>query len=408
MDLRTLFWRLMSIGTTSSLLFVLSCGNNDDTLDTDAIPPDQSEIGEYELVPAYPNLSFTRPVDYQHAGDGSDRVFVVEQRGVITVFADDATTDQSTTFLDISGPVDDQSNEEGLLGLAFHPNYSSNGYFYVNYTVNNPARTRISRFSVSAGNPDQADPNSEQVLLEFGQPFGNHNGGQLGFGPDGYLYIAVGDGGSAGDPEENGEDLTTLLGSILRIDVDQTSGNLPYTIPVDNPFAGNEQGIKEEIFAYGLRNPWRFSFDSQTEQLWTGDVGQNAMEEVNIIENGGNYGWNTTEGDLCFDPANNCNTEGIILPVLTYRHDQGDRSVTGGFVYRGTELPELAGRYIYADFISGRVWAADVSDLSNPSNTELVDTNLGISSFGINAAQELFICAFDGQIYQLSSVETPN
>ncbi len=408
MDLRTISWRIVSTAFVGSLLFVLSCGNNDDTLDTNSNPPTLPDLGQFELVPAYPNFSFTRPVDYQHAGDGSDRVFVVEQRGVITVFSDDTNTDQRTTFLDISGLVDDQSNEEGLLGLAFHPNYASNGFFYVNYTVNSPARTRISRFSVSAADPDQADPNSELILLEFSQPFGNHNGGQLGFGPDGFLYIAVGDGGSAGDPEENGEDLTTLLGSILRIDVDQTSGSLPYSIPADNPFAGNDQNIREEIFAYGLRNPWRFSFDAQTGQLWTGDVGQNAMEEINIIENGGNYGWNTTEGDLCFDPANNCNTEGITLPVLTYRHNQGDRSVTGGFVYRGTEQTALAGYYIYADFVSGRVWAADVSDLSSPSITQLVDSDLGISSFGVNGDQELFMCAFDGQIYRLNQVATPN
>ncbi|MEM9674762.1 MAG: PQQ-dependent sugar dehydrogenase [Bacteroidota bacterium] len=404
----TIFWRFLGLGFTGILLTVASCSNNDDSFNP---PPDDSQLGvdgQYELVPAYPNLSFTRPVDYQHAGDGSNRVFVVEQRGVITVFDDDGTTSQSTTFLDISGPVDDNSNEEGLLGLAFHPNYASNGFFYVNYTVSNPARTRISRFSVSAANPTAADPDSEQILLEFGQPFGNHNGGQLGFGPDGYLYIAVGDGGSAGDPEENGQDLTTLLGSILRIDVDQSANNLPYAIPADNPFAGNDQDIREEIFAYGLRNPWRFSFDTQTGQLWTGDVGQNAMEEINIIENGGNYGWNTTEGNLCFDPANNCNTEGITLPILTYRHNQGDRSVTGGFVYRGTEQTELAGYYIYADFVSGRVWAADVSDLSSPSITQLVDSNLGISSFGVNGDQELFVCAFDGQIYRLNQVATPN
>lgn len=404
MNLRMISWRIVGTALVGSLLFVLSCGNNDDTIDTNPNPPTVQDLGQFELIPAYPNLSFNRPVDFQHAGDGTNRVFVVEQRGVITVFTDDPETDQSTTFLDISGPVDDQSNEEGLLGLAFHPNYSSNGFFYVNYTVNNPARTRISRFSVSAGNPDQADPASEQILLEFSQPFGNHNGGQLGFGPDGYLYIATGDGGSAGDPEENGEDLTTLLGGILRIDVDQTSGDLPYAIPANNPFAGNSENIREEIFAYGLRNPWRFSFDAQTGQLWTGDVGQNAMEEINIIENGGNYGWNTTEGDLCFDPSNNCDTQGITLPVLTYRHDQGDRSVTGGFVYRGTELTELSGQYIYADFVSGRVWAADISDLNSLSVRQLVDTNLGISSFGVNADQELFICAFDGQIYQLNQI----
>ncbi|WP_296704664.1 PQQ-dependent sugar dehydrogenase, partial [Algoriphagus sp.] len=260
-----------------------------------------SLTGEITVVEAFPKLSFTRPVDFQHAGDNSNRVFVVEQRGVISVFQNDLETTEKTEFLKIENLVDDSGNEEGLLGLAFHPDYKSNGYFYVNYTATNPNRTVISRFSVSSSNPNQADGSSELVLLEFDQPFSNHNGGQISFGPDGYLYIAVGDGGSGGDPRGNGQNRKSLLGSILRIDIDRTEGSKNYAIPSDNPFANNNLGFKEEIYAYGLRNPWRFSFDSANGQLWVGDVGQNKYEEVDIIKKGGNYGWNSMEGFHCFN-----------------------------------------------------------------------------------------------------------
>ncbi|MEM6841091.1 MAG: PQQ-dependent sugar dehydrogenase [Bacteroidota bacterium] len=406
MGSRIVIWQIFGLIILGGLIAVASCGSNDEPAPT----PDtsgSSDPDSYNLVIAYPELSFNRPVDFQHAGDGSNRVFVVEQEGVISVFDDDISVQNKSTFLDISGAVDDRSNEEGLLGLAFDPDYSTNGHFFVNYTIST-ARTRISRFTASAANPSQADPNSELIILEFEQPFGNHNGGQLAFGLDGYLYIAVGDGGSGGDPQGHGQNLTTLLGSILRIDVSQSSEQNPYVIPDDNPFVGATAGERPEIYAYGLRNPWRFSFDSETGQLWTGDVGQNAREEVNIIENGGNYGWNITEGNACFEPANNCNTAEITLPVLDYGHTQGDRSVTGGGVYRGTELSNLVGQYIFADFVSGRVWAATTDDLSNVTVSELLDSNLAISSFGINAEQELLLCAFDGRIYQLEPVASPN
>ncbi|MGB3585205.1 MAG: PQQ-dependent sugar dehydrogenase [Tunicatimonas sp.] len=406
--MRIISWQMFKVGILSSFLVIVSCGNSDDSPDLATDTNDNSTQERFTVVEAYPNLSFTRPVDFQHAGDGSDRIFVVEQRGVITVFDDNAATSQSAPFLDISGPVDDRSNEEGLLGLAFDPNYASNGHFFVNYTISNPARTRISRFAVSASNPDQANPNSELVILEFEQPFGNHNGGQVAFGPDGYLYVAVGDGGSAGDPRRHGQNLTTLLGSILRIDVSQSSPQTPYAIPGDNPFAENDQGFREEIYAYGLRNPWRFSFDTETGQLWTGDVGQNQLEEVDLIENGGNYGWNTTEASQCFEPRNNCDKENIILPVWEYDHSQQDLSITGGHVYRGAALSELVGQYVYADFVSGRVWSLDANNAGNPQNTELIDSNLAISSFGLNAENELFLCAFDGKIYRIESVASSN
>ncbi len=361
---------------------------------------DPPKEGTVLIVPAFPNLSFTRPIDLQHAGDNSGRLFVAEQRGVISVFQNDAATSGKTEFLNIEQKVDDSGNEEGLLGLAFHPDFGSNGYFYVNYTASGPNRTVISRFKVSPANSNQADAASELVILEFEQPFSNHNGGQISFGPDGFLYIAVGDGGSGGDPQGHGQNRKTLLGSILRIDIDRQQGNLNYAIPPDNPFAGNPEGFREEIYAYGLRNPWRFSFDPETNELWTGDVGQNAYEEVDIIKKGGNYGWNTMEGFHCFRPSSGCQTDGLELPVWEYGRSEGV-SITGGFVYRGTALQQLTGLYIYADFASGRIWSLDISDPDNPVNTELARAS-SVSSFGIDQNQELYVCSFDGKIYKLA------
>ena len=377
------------------LLFNFSCFQemeNDD--------PELEENGPIMLIEAFPKLSFNRPVDLQHAGDNTDRIFIVEQRGVISVFPNENQVSNKRIFLNIESKVNDSGNEEGLLGLAFHPEYESNGYFYVYYSASSPRRSVISRFQVSSTDPDIADSNSELVLLEIPQPFSNHNGGQLSFGPDGYLYIASGDGGSGGDPQNHGQRLETLLGTILRIDVNRREGGNNYAIPSDNPFVGNAEGNREEIYAYGLRNPWRFSFDSKTDQLWTGDVGQNRAEEINIITKGGNYGWRTMEGFICFNPANSCDQEGLILPILEYTHTNGDRSITGGFVYRRSEVTELMGKYIYADFVSGRVWSLDFSDLDNSVNTELMRANFSISSFGIDQSNELYLCGFDGKIYR--------
>ncbi len=371
---------------------VAACAQND--------PTDPPSPASYQLTEAFPQLSFNRPVDLQNAGDGSNRVFVVEQRGVISVFKNEMQTAEKTSFLDIESQVDDQGNEEGLLGLAFHPNYQSNGYFYLNYTASNPNRTVISRFQVSS-DANKADASSEQVLLEIPQPYSNHNGGQLAFGPDGYLYIAVGDGGSGGDPEGNGQNLKTLLGGILRIDVDKAEGAKKYGIPADNPFANSSEGFAEEIYAFGLRNPWRLSFDSETGKLWTGDVGQNSYEEIDIIVKGGNYGWNIAEGNHCFRSAN-CNLGPLEPAVWEYERSEGV-SVTGGIVYRGTQLRGLVGRYIYADFASGRVWSLDVSDPQSPVNLEIADANFNVSSFGIDEAGELFLCGFDGKIHKLVS-----
>ncbi len=379
------------IAVSLLVIFSIACAKSDS-------PP--TETG-YQVVEAFPNLSFTRPVDLQHPGDNTNRLFVVEQRGVISVFENDPSVSSKSTFLDISDRVDDGGNEEGLLGLAFHPDFENNGYFYVNYTTNN-SRTNISRFQVSQNNADQADMASEQVMLSFEQPFGNHNGGQVSFGPDGYLYIAVGDGGSGGDPHENGQDRSTLLGAILRIDVDNQENNNNYAIPSDNPFADNNEGYREEIYAYGLRNPWRFSFDPANGQLWTGDVGQNAYEEMDIVENGGNYGWDCREGMHDFgDSSPACSDAGdLIDPVWEYGRGEGV-SVTGGFVYRGPTLSDLKGKYIYADYASGRIWSLDVSNMENPVNTQLLQVDFGVSSFGTDQNNELYICGFDGKIHKM-------
>lgn len=377
------------------LLLSPACTNsngNDEPLDT------------YEIEGAFPNLSFTRPVDFQHAGDNSNRIFVVEQAGVISVFPNNSNAASKKTFLDIKDRVNDSGNEEGLLGLAFHPDYETNGYFYVNYTASDPRRTVISRFTVSTGDADAADAGSEHIILEFDQPYSNHNGGQISFGPDGFLYIAAGDGGSGGDPDENGQNRATLLGKILRIDVNHQEDGNEYAIPADNPFKNNTSGYREEIYAYGLRNPWRFSFDVPTNRLWAGDVGQSAFEEIDIIEKGGNYGWDVMEGNHCYEPSSGCNQTGLKKPVWEYGRDLGI-SVTGGFVYRGSTHTQLKGKYIYADFGSGRIWALNVSNINQPVNSLLLQADFNIASFGVDQANELYLCSFDDKIYKLKKVQ---
>lgn len=371
------------------LLFI-SCSNDADNAPA-TIPEDI-----INLVNAFPNLTFSRPLDLQSPEDNSNRLFVVEQGGTIKVFENDESVENTTTFFDIGNRIA-SSGELGLLGLAFHPNFGTNGFFYVTYTPSNDLAI-VSRFKVSATNPNLADVTSETVLLRIPQPFDNHNGGQLAFGPDGYLYISSGDGGGAGDPNGNAQNLNNLLGKILRIDVDVLENGLEYSIPADNPFV-DTQGTRGEIFAYGLRNPWRFSFDEQSGTMWAGDVGQGELEEIDVIENGGNYGWNILEGTMCYN-AVNCETEGTIAPVFEYDHDSNDKSVTGGYVYRGSKVPSLEGLYLYGDFVSGRIWALTTNLGSNLNNQLLLETGLNISSFGTDENNELFVCSFDGNIYR--------
>ena len=358
----------------------------------------QSTDSSFEIVEAFPSLAFDRPVDLQSAGDKNNRLFVVEQPGRIRVFDNSPDAGQSQVFLDIQSRVRTQHPEEGLLGLAFHPRFADNGLFFVYYSVSSPRRTRLSRFAIDTDDPTTADPSSEQVILEIEQPYGNHNGGQIAFGPDGYLYIGTGDGGAANDPHDAGQDLGTLLGKILRIDIE---GDAPYTSPLDNPFAGGSDEHRSEIYAYGLRNPWRFSFDTATGRLWVGDVGQNAFEEIDIVAKGGNYGWRTMEASICRPPTQGCGQEGLELPVWEYRHRGGGRSVTGGFVYRGAKLPDLVGAYVYADFVTGEVWRLDYNGEDRATNTLIEDTSLFVSSFGVDDQDELYICDYRGKIYTL-------
>lgn len=373
------------------LVLILSCPHN--------------LAAQVPIEPAFPNLSFTRPVDLQHPGDGSGRLFVVEQEGRILLFPNTRDAAETRVYLDIRDRVNDSGNEEGLLGLAFHPSYKINGYFYVNYTAENPRRTVVARYRVSAADPDAADPASELVLLTIAQPYSNHNGGQLSFGPDGFLYISTGDGGSGGDPQNNAQNRASLLGKILRIDVDHPRSGQHYGIPGDNPYAGNTAGYAEEIWAYGLRNPWRFSFDSVTGRLWTGDVGQNRFEEVDIIEGGRNYGWRIMEGFSCYNPASGCDQSGLTKPIVEYGRDEG-ASITGGHVYRGSGVPALVGMYIYADFITGKIWGLSYNSPTDFSNELLLNSGKNIAAFGVDEHRELYLCAFDGSIYRFTPTVT--
>lgn len=361
---------------------------------------------QLQITPAFSNLSFEQPVDIQHANDGSNRLFVVSQPGIIYVFENNDNASVKKVFLDIRDKVL-FGGEQGLLGLAFHPDYKTNGYFFINYTTSNPRRSVVSRFRVSNNDPDVADRNSELVLLTVDQPYSNHNGGQTSFGPDGYLYISFGDGGSAGDPQDYAQNLRSLLGKIIRIDVNNSSAGLNYSIPGDNPFKGNTNGLREEIYAWGLRNVWKFSFDPLDSKLWAADVGQNAWEEINIIDKGKNYGWRIMEGNHCFNPPSNCNTTNLTMPVWEYGHNnQGGYSITGGYVYRGSSAAELFGKYVYGDFVSGRIWALDYKD-GVATNQLLFSTNHSISTFGVDSNGELYFANYNtGKLYKFRSTST--
>jgi glucose/arabinose dehydrogenase len=364
-------------------------------LQTTLNTPTQQLTHPYGVMLAFPHLQFNKPVGIYSAGDS--RLFVVEQGGAIKVFENNKNASTATVYLNLSAKVV-SGGEMGLLGLAFDPHFSENGYFYVYYTADNPLRSVVSRFSVSPSIASHADANSEKIVLQVPQPYTNHKGGQLAFGRDGYLYIGLGDGGGEGDPLGNGQNTSTLLGKTLRIDVNSKSSGLSYSIPRDNPFV-NKSGYRPEIYAYGLRNPWRFSFDRVTGQLWVGDVGQDRIEEIDIVHSGKNYGWNIMEGSLCYSPPSGCNQTGLELPIWEYNHSVGN-AIIGGFVYRGAAFPNLAGAYIYGDYGSGRIWALHNST-TMPVNTELALTGLHISAFGTDMHNELLICALDGNLYKL-------
>ena len=345
---------------------------------------------------------FTLPVDIAHAGDG--RLFIVEKPGRIRII--DSNGDVlGAAFLDIGARVNSQASERGLLGLAFHPDYASNGYFFVNYT-NSGGDTRISRFSVTAGNPNQADPNSELILLQVDQPFANHNAGDLNFGPDGYLYFGLGDGGSANDPGNRAQNRQTLLGKMLRIDVD--NGN-PYSIPADNPFASDDFTL-DEIWAVGLRNPWRFSFDRLTGAIWIADVGQDTWEEVNYqapgSAGGQNYGWRCYEGEQAFNLSGCAAQSEYAFPVATYRNNSSTGcSITGGYVYRGAQYPDMYGYYLYADYCTGRFWSLAPDGQGGWQNANLANlNNTQFVTFGEDSEGELYVAAIsDGDIYRVTA-----
>lgn len=342
---------------------------------------------------------FARPVYLTHAGDGSGRLFVVEQAGVIKIIRDGQTL--ATPFLDIRDRVEmgaRTGDERGLLSVAFHPKYKENGRFFVNYTARKQGvlKSVIAEYKTSQTNPDIAD-RTERVILEIEQPFANHNGGLNKFGPDGFLYIGLGDGGAAGDPLNAGQSLDTLLGKILRIDIEKE----PYAIPQENPFAG-QANAKSEIWAYGLRNPWRFSFDRCTGRLFAGDVGQNRLEEIDLIEKGKNYGWRIMEGSQCYDPPTLCNTQGLELPIAEYDHSLGC-SVTGGYVYRGTQYPALIGHYLFGDYCSGRIWSLVPESAGRWTMRQLIDSPFNISSFGEDEQGELYLVHYGGAVYRVAA-----
>src|SRR5216684_1895970 len=342
----------------------------------------------------------TNPTYITHAGDGSGRLFIVEQPGRIKIF--DGTNLLATPFLDVSSQTL-SSIEEGLLSVAFHPGFATNGQFFVYFTqpdMNN----LVARFTASPPNANTVNTNTMVDVLRILHPTNaNHNGGQLQFGPDGYLYIGTGDGGSGCDPPNNAQDLTQLLGKLLRIDVDH---GLPYTIPASNPFSGRSSA-RNEIWAYGLRNPWRFTFDRSTGDLWIGDVGQDTYEEIDLQPatsiGGENYGWRKMEGFHCYNPSTNCTDPSFTMPILEYSHAQGACSITGGYRYRGTQIPSLKGAYLYGDYCSGSIWTATQTNGVWISKT-LFTTTIRISSFGEDVSGELYVLdVVKGVVYKFIS-----
>ncbi|MBW3625142.1 MAG: PQQ-dependent sugar dehydrogenase [Armatimonadetes bacterium] len=327
------------------------------------------------------------------------RLFIVERPGRIRIFENGVLL--PTPFLNITGKTD-TTGEGGLLSFAFHPKYAENGHFYVNYTTPGARASRIERYTVSPTNPNVADPASARLILQIDQPFTNHNGGLNAFGPDGKLYIAMGDGGSANDPQNNAQNRANLLGDMLRIDVDNGD---PYAIPADNPFVG-QAGIRPEIWAYGLRNPWRFAFDFTDNQLYIADVGQNEWEEIHIepsTQGGQNYGWKIMEGQHCFSPASGCNQTGLTLPPVEYNHSEGC-SITGGYVYRGEKIPEIAGHYFYSDYCNGWIRSFKYANAAVTEKRQWSLPSVGnIVSFGEDAQKNLYVLSFNGRVYRLAN-----
>ncbi len=394
----------------SLIASIAGCGGGSGgstTLTPPPPPPPPPAAPDIDVQQVFANLAFSQPVAMVQA-PGASRWYVVEQRGVVRAFDNDPNTSASEVAIDIAMRVNSGFNESGLLGIAFHPQFPATPELFLSYTGSsgNQLVSNVSRFFADANGV--FDPNSEQILLSVLQPQGNHNGGDLAFGEDGNLYAAFGDGGGAGDPGDNGQNVATLMGAILRIGVD---GNSPYEIPLDNPFAGNAlctQGFGgdacPEIFAWGLRNPWRMSFDSQTGSLWVGDVGQGDWEEVDRIELDGdyadnNFGWNDREGAHCYPPGSTCSTDSLD-PVAEYDHGVG-RSITGGYVYRGAAISGLAGWYVFGDFVTGRLFAVPEDSQPTVAPDILLETTLSISSFAEDTDGELYVIDYGGTIHKI-------
>ena len=388
---------LAAVLAAAALLF--GCGENpgaNSSAGQQFVPPPQLELSNFVS-------GLHAPLGFEAPNDGTNRIFIVQQGGTIRIIQ--AGSVLPTPFLDVTSKIE-SGGEKGLLGMACHPNFSVDRRFYVDYTrrlSTGQLQSVISEYAVSPADPNQADPSSERQLLVVDQPFDNHNGGQLAFGADGFLYIAFGDGGSGGDPFGNGQDKTVLLGKILRIGVDPpfTPGK-QYAIPSDNPFVS--AGGSPEIWAYGLRNPWRFSFDRATGRLIAGDVGQGNWEEVDLITKGGNYGWNIMEGDHCYPPAvTTCDAMGLIPPIAEYGHDaSGGSAIIGGFVYHGSAIAGLEGTYVFGDLSSGHVWGLKQDPTLSWHMTQVLTHNLTVSSFVQDAAGELYLVDYgNGAVLRL-------
>jgi glucose/arabinose dehydrogenase len=406
---------LILAAAVTAAMFEISCSRAQE-----APAVDQQPL-EMKTTPAFPELQWPdwvtgadeglakepRPIILTGAGDGTNRMFLATQPGTIHVFPNDPAVEEMVTFLDLREKIHyrvPQENEEGFLGLAFHPKYRENGEFFVYYTAaytdEKERRSVISRFRADPNDPNKADPSSEQILLEIPDKFWNHNGGTLAFGPDGYLYIGLGDGGMGGDPDKNGQNLGALWGKILRIDVDHKDPGLEYAVPKDNPFVGQE-GARGEVWCYGIRNVWRIAFDRETGELWAGDVGQDKYEEIDIIRKGGNYGWNLREGFHQFSPAGANPPAGVIDPIWEYDRQDG-KSITGGNVYRGRRIPELVGAYLYADFVSGKIWALWYDSASErvTANRLIVEGGGAVMSFGEDDLGETYYMTQDGGLFR--------
>lgn len=363
---------------------------------------------QYVIRDAFPNLTFAYPIEMVTPGDGTNRLFMLEKGGKVIVFENNSNVTAKKTFLDITDRVS-QYFYAGLFGIAFHPDYETNRYFYLYYMSGTGASLtlHLSRFTVSATNPDSAIKDSETDLLTVACPNSNHNGSVIKFGPDGYLYFSFGDSspGSGGDPENKAQNRAELFGKVHRINVDSISGGRNYSIPHTNPYFQNTSGYREEIYAYGFRNVWKFNFDEVTGKLWLADVGQSRWEEIDIVESGKNYGWRRKEGFVCFNPSSNCDTLGFVPtdPLYAYSHSLGT-AVAGGYVYRGSRMPGLYGKYIYGDYTTGRIWSLGWDGINPPENTELFDTPYGVVSFAEDNSKNLYFIHFAataGKVYKI-------